>query len=80
MKMRKHRFMAILLVCLLCFMMLPVTAFAGAEPGAEGPMTETTEDPVEEPVEDPSEETVEEPTEDTREEPEEPVTEPEYHV
>ncbi|MGN1028073.1 MAG: DUF4366 domain-containing protein, partial [Faecousia sp.] len=88
MKMRKHRFMAILLVCLLCFMMLPVTAFAGAEPGAEGPMTETTEEPVEEPVEAPGEETVEEPTEDAGEEPadgtgvepEEPVTEPEYHV
>ena len=76
MKMRKHRFVAILLVCLLCIMALPVTAFAGAEPGTEEPVTETIEEPVEEPIEDAGEE----PADGTGEEPEEPVTEPEYHV
>lgn len=85
MKMRKHRFAASLLACLLCFMTLPVTAFAGGEPETEEAVTETVEETVEEPTEDiveePTEEPVEDATGDPAEEPEqntveEPVEDP----
>ena len=84
----KHRILAALLVGLLCFTMLPLTAFAGSEPELEEPaeslVEELTEEPVEnvteEPAEEPAEELTGELAEEPAEEPEETVAEPEYRV
>lgn len=68
----KHRILAVLLVGLLCFTMLPLTAFAGSEPELEEPaeslVEETTEEAAEDIIEEPAEEPVETPVEEPTEE------------
>lgn len=80
MRKMKHRILAALLVGLLCFTMLPLTAFAGSAPELEKPAENLVGELTEELAEDVTEEPAEEPTEDAVEEPAETVAEPEYRV